>query len=358
MKQRLPDVEVIAATDRDNKFEHLLTSSPDITTVTKIWAGKLRRYHNQSALQQLLDVHTLVLNIRDIFRVVIGTFQAVSLLRRTRPDVIFIKGGFVGVPLGIAGRLCKIPFITHDSDTVPGLANRIIARWATIHAVGMPERFYAYPKAKTVQVGNLTPKDFVRVSDSLRKAYRKELSVPVDAQLVVIIGGSLGSQNLNTIVGHVLAKLLPGSAKLYAIHQTGGKAEGLPSESDHYRQMEFITDLYKYTGAADVVITRAGANSMAELAVQGKAAIVVPAPQLAGGHQVTNGHHLAENKAAIVLSEEALMTDQTALEDALTRLLADKKQCVELATNLTKMYKPNASKAIADIIIQTGQRTG
>lgn len=344
-------MSIAAATDRSNKFQHLLSQSPDIGRVSRISAGKFRRYPNQTFFERILDVKTIALNLRDMFRVTAGIVQAYALLGRDRPDVIFIKGGFVGVPIGIAARAHGVPFITHDSDTVPGLANRIIGRWADRHAVGMSEQFYAYPAGKTVQVGIPTSKEFVHVTDALKKAYRQDLQLPAKAKVIFVMGGSQGAGKLNQAINRILKDLNRAIPDLYVLHQTGRLIEGLPEDSDSYRKYTFIDELYKYSGAADVVVTRAGASSMAELAVQGRAAIVIPAPHLAGGHQIENGRHLAENKAAVIIDEADLDRQPQVLAAAIEDLVSDTKEQKALATNLAQMYKTNAAHEIAGLLI-------
>src|SRR5207253_4160634 len=103
--------------------------------------------------KNLIDIPMMLKNLRDAFRVVIGMWQSYRLLKKLKPSVIFIKGGFVGVPVGLAAAKRKIPYVTHDSDVLPGLANHIIARWASAHAVAMPKQLYHYPQDKTYTVG-------------------------------------------------------------------------------------------------------------------------------------------------------------------------------------------------------------
>ena len=121
-------VEIIAVCEKDAKFLHLFQDDKFIDSVHQIAAGKYRRYAGLSRLKRLTDVSTLALNVRDAGRLCRGYTQARRLLKRIKPDMILIKGGFVGVPVGLAAAHLNIPFITHDSDSTPGMANRIISR--------------------------------------------------------------------------------------------------------------------------------------------------------------------------------------------------------------------------------------
>lgn len=285
---------------------------PNIDAVHAISAGKLRRYHGEG-VKQLFDIKTIALNTRDVFRVINGVLHSWFLLRRLKPEVIFVKGGYVGVPVGLAAAALKIPFITHDSDAIPGLANRIIARWAVKHAVAMPKEVYSYPADRTVTVGVPVVAQYQYVTDEQQRQYKQELSLPADAQLVFVIGGGLGARRINDAVARILPDLLASNPKLYVVQGAGRANEALlreqyqvdlsPEAFQRVQVAGFLHDVYRYSGAADIIVTRAGATNLAEFAVQGKACIVVPAPFLAGGHQLKNAAYLAEKQATEQISE-------------------------------------------------------
>lgn len=291
LKSRDSKTHIIAVVDKSTNFAHLLESASEIDQVFKINAGKFRRYPNQSITEKLLDLNTLFLNIRDAFRTVVGIFQAYMLISKYKPRVAFIKGGFVGVPCGIGCRLSGTPFITHDSDATPGLANRIIGRWATLHAVAMKKEAYNYDPDKTVQVGIPVSKNFKKVTPKLKLRYREELGVPRNAKLILITGGSQGAKELNDLIASV-SHALVANKDLYAIHQTGNwTSNDLPIDNTRYKTVEYIDDLYRYSGASDIIISRAG-SIIAEFATQHKSVILVPAPQLADGHQLKNAQQI------------------------------------------------------------------
>lgn len=327
----------------------MLDDSSDIDSVKRISAGKFRRYPNQTLLQTLLDVKTTALNIRDAFRVGIGFFEALKVISTEKPAKIFIKGGFVAVPVGLAAHIKKQAFITHDSDAEPGLANRIIGKWAKKHLVGMPKELYSYPQDKTLQVGIPVGKDFTAVSTKQAADYKKQLGITPEAHLVLVTGGSQGATTLNRIVGLALDELLT-LPKLHIIHQTGKHQDGLAEDSERYTKVSFIPIMHLYTGAADVIVTRAG-SFMAELAAQTKTAVVVPAPHLAGGHQVKNAQILSNKDAAVVITEDKARRDTSVLTDTIRELLADRKRSNTLAANLHALYPSDAAKKIATEII-------
>lgn len=350
LKEKDSSVHIVVVIDKSTKFAQSLESSRHVDSVQRVSAGKLRRYPNQSFVASMLDVRTNLLNIRDLFRTLFGIFQAIRLLGKARPAIIFIKGGFVGVPVGIAARLKGVQFITHDSDASPGLANRIIGRWATLHAVGMPVDLYSYPKSKTRHVGIPVASDFRFVTKELQDKYRKQLGVPLNSKMVFVTGGSQGAQQLNVIMFKI-AKELTTARDVYVVHQAGNSvsAQAVPNSS-RYKVLSYIDDLYLYSGAADVIISRAG-SAVAEFATQGKAVIVVPAPHLASGHQLKNANVLQTAKAAIILSEDQLMKEPEKLLDATLDLLKDNNLRQELGGKLSGLYSSGAASKIAGILL-------
>lgn len=152
LKKLAPDTHIIYIGQQGDTFGTVVAEHELIDEVHTIAAGKFRRYHSEG-LKQLLDLKTMWLNLRDGFRVVKGLVQSYRLLGDLKPDMVFCKGGFVGVPVGLSAALRHIPYVTHDSDAIPGLANRVIAKWAALHAVALDPSLYPYPVERTVNVG-------------------------------------------------------------------------------------------------------------------------------------------------------------------------------------------------------------
>lgn len=353
LKQSDIDNRLVYVGEKNGKFVKLAINSESFDEIKTVRAGKFRRYHGENWLKSILDVKTLFLNIRDFFFMLIGTFQSIRIVHKVKPDVAFIKGGFVGVPVGLACVLTRTKFITHDSDTVPGLANRIVSKWASWHAVGMPVEYYDYDKSTTSFTGIPIEVGFKPVTKDDLKKYRDELSIPYDAKVICISGGSLGATRLNTAIGPVMAELLSKDQKIFVIHQTGPQNNDLYSNLDKETKKriilaEFFSDLYKYTGAADVIITRAGATTIASLAIQKKPIIVIPNPMLSGGHQSKNAQHLEHAKAAIVIKEEDVKFE--IVSSAIKRILTDEVYAKSLSDNLGLLARPSATKEITKLI--------
>lgn len=338
----------------------------NIDTVKLVQAGKFRRYHGESFLQHLLDLPTIFKNIRDGLKVLVGIGQSFKLLKELKPDVVFIKGGFVGVPVGLAAAMLKIPYVTHDSDALPGLANRIIARWAAKHAVALPTEIYSYPPSKTVTVGVPISHHYLPLDRAQQAKVRKQLGLGYYNKVLLVTGGGLGAASVNQAAidcapelfgryGENLAIVfITGRGKDTAVRKQT-KSELSAKQQKQIIIKDFVTNLYLYSGAADVVIARAGGNSIAELAAQHKACIVVPNPVLAGGHQLENAKVLADRKAVRLVREDALKEDSLALMPALTELLDDPAKAKILGQKLGQLAHTDAANRLAMLLLDIAQ---
>jgi len=284
-----------------------------------------------------------------------------QLLRKIRPDTIFIKGAYVGVPVGLSAAWLHIPYVTHDSDAIPGLANLIIARWTSAHAVALPKEIYKkYSAAKTHTVGVPVRSDYKYVTPAAQKQYRDKIGLSKYEQLIFATGGGLGADSMNNAIARVSIDLLNSFPRLVIVHAAGRKLEHNLSQqynstlSIDKRQRvivrDYLDDLHVYSGAADLVITRAGATSMAEFAVQGKACIVIPNPHLTAGHQIRNAYLLAEQGAVKIVNEEDLKQPKI-LEATITTLLESKSVRQKLGDNLHKLAHPESATELAQIIL-------
>jgi UDP-N-acetylglucosamine--N-acetylmuramyl-(pentapeptide) pyrophosphoryl-undecaprenol N-acetylglucosamine transferase len=137
LKQLDKSIRIVYIGQTGDKLADIPAADPHIDEVFTVRAGKFRRYHGEG-WRQLLDIDTQLKNVRDAILVLIGLWQSFWLVRRLQPQVIFSRGGFVSVPVSLGGWLNHVPYITHDSDSMPSLANRLIARWAHLHAVALP----------------------------------------------------------------------------------------------------------------------------------------------------------------------------------------------------------------------------
>lgn len=359
LKAQSKTCEIIYIGQRGDSLGSAVASSPYIDTCFFVHAGKFRRYHGEG-VKQLADVKTLALNVRDVSRVLRGLVESLHLLNRLKPDVVFVKGGYVGVPVGLAAAQLKIPYITHDSDAIPGLANRIIAKWAALHAVALDARVYTrYNPTKTVTVGVPVRPEFAPVTEVLQRHYKEQIGLEKYDKVMLITGGGLGADRLNRRICELAPNLLDHHKNLAIIHIAGTKHEQavqqmyvktLPeSQLSQVKVLGFVSDMYAYSGAADIIVARAGATTIAEFAMQQKACVVVPSPFLTGGHQLKNAAYWAEQDAIFNVSDIGSSED---LLNAIDDLLKNKSKRQTLAKNLSKFAHPHAATELAKLILQ------
>ncbi len=267
-------------------------------------SGKLRRYFD-------------VRNFTDPFRVVAGVFKAWSLLGRIRPDVVFSKGGFVTVPVVMAARARGIPVVLHESDMTPGLANRLCIPFASVVCASFRETLDHLPAGKSAHTGTPIRAELFTGDKARGLAF---LGLPDDPArpLLLAVGGSLGSRALN----RALREALPGLVERYRVAHVCGKG-GLDSAFDGkagYRQLEYIgPELPDVFAAADMVLSRAGANALFEILALQKPNLLVPLPLSASrGDQILNARAFAGRGYSRVLPEEEIRGDRLPRElDAL-----------------------------------------
>ncbi|MFP4698297.1 MAG: undecaprenyldiphospho-muramoylpentapeptide beta-N-acetylglucosaminyltransferase [Eubacteriales bacterium] len=258
-----------------------------------ISSGKLRRYFDLK-------------NFTDPFRVVKGYFDAVKLINHINPSIVFSKGGFVTVPVILAAKRKKIPSIIHESDISPGLANKISMPFTTKVCATFPETLNHLPKRKSVLTG--TP---IR-SELFTGKYTKGLKTcnfNNKKPILLIIGGSLGSTKINTIIRKNINYLLN---MFQIIHICGkGNIDNNLNKTQGYKQYEYVSkNLPDLFAAADIVLSRAGANTIFELLELKKPNILVPLSSSASrGDQILNAKSFEEQKFSYVIEEENLSKD-------------------------------------------------
>jgi len=361
-----PNCQIIYIGQRGDDFNSTMSDNSNIDACYTIRAGKFRRYHVHK-IRQLFDLPTIAKNIRDLWRVTIGLWESWRLLRKLKPEVIFIKGAFVGVPVGLAAAWLHIPFVTHDSDVTPGLANRIIARWASAHAVALPRSSYTkYQASNTYTVGVPVTSDYQYITTVNQNQLRESLGLSKYKPMIFVTGGGLGADSMNISVANALVDLLKKYPQLVVVHAAGRKNERSLSQlynsllsTDERKRIivkDFLHDLYLYSGAADLIITRAGATSMAEFAIQGKACILIPNPHLTAGHQTKNAKLLAKQGAVKVISEDDLKKSKF-LETVVIDLLESETARYNLGDSLHKLAHPTAAAELSQLILTVSKKT-
>lgn len=258
-----------------------------------ISSGKLRRYFD-------------IKNFSDPLRVLKGYGQAKRLMKQYRPDIVFSKGGFVSVPVVLAAKHYKIPVIIHESDMTPGLANKICIPAAKKVCCNFPETLNYLPKDKAVLSGSPIREELL-TGDRLSGLQYAGLSANRPA--ILVIGGSLGSVTVNHAVRSILPKLL---SQFQVIHICGkGNLDESLIGTSGYVQYEYVDKPLRHLfAAADLIISRAGANSICEILALRKPNILIPLSAAASrGDQILNANSFAKQGFSTVLEEEVLTSD-------------------------------------------------
>ncbi len=275
-----------------------------------ISTGKLRRYLSKE-------------NISDMFRVVKGVHEAGKLLKELKPDLVFSKGGFVAVPVVLGAKKNKIPVIIHESDITPGLANKIAMPFAKTVCTTFPETLQYIPKGKGVHTGTPIRKELFLGSKEKGLAL---CGFSGKKPVIMLMGGSLGAVKLNVCLREILPSLLK---DFDVIHLCGkGHLDDARKGQEGYCQFEYVSEgLSDLFAAADVLISRAGSNSISEFLALKKPHLLIPLSAKASrGDQILNAKSFAKQGFAEVLQEEE-MTGKT-LEDKVRKLYAERERYI------------------------------
>ena len=348
-----------------------LTTELGVSTeikVRRIPAGKFHRYSNWKFTDYFkyfdITLKDLVFgNIFGFFGFLAGIFTSFfrMLLKKNRPNVIFLKGGFVGLPVGLMAKLFRIPYVIHESDAVAGLANRILMKKAKKVAFGIPPSDEVLEKHPNyVWTGIPVGPEYKAVTPTKTMSLKKAFSFNDKKPLVVITGGSQGSKNLNEATRQILPELL----KIASVGLVAGRKHyedmvdlkqyenwDHASLESNFRMWEFNTAMNELMGAADVVVSRAGATTIAELAALKKAVILVPFERLPGSHQVRNAERLKEAGAAEVIYDSKMMENPTDLLKLIQHLVKSPRLCADMADLLHQEARADAARRLAEIIL-------
>jgi UDP-N-acetylglucosamine--N-acetylmuramyl-(pentapeptide) pyrophosphoryl-undecaprenol N-acetylglucosamine transferase len=304
-----------------------------------IASGKLRRYFDRK-------------NFTDPFRVLLGAFQAWRALGRLRPKLVFSKGGFVAVPVVFAARLRGIPVVIHESDLTPGLANRLAIPFAKAVCASFPETLAHLPKAKAVLTGAPIRAELFAGDRAQGEAFLGLAAQGAAGEvkpLLLIMGGSLGSRNLNAAV----RAALPALSARYRIAHLCGKGgldpalEGRPG----YRQLEYVSgEMPHVLAAADLILSRAGSNAIFEFLALQKPHLLVPLPLSASrGDQILNARAFAAEGYSRVLAEEEIGPGRLEQELALLEAQAETYRQAMRASPVR-----DGAKHVMDVIARWG----
>ncbi|MFH2116338.1 MAG: undecaprenyldiphospho-muramoylpentapeptide beta-N-acetylglucosaminyltransferase [Spirochaetota bacterium] len=286
-------------------------------------------------------------NLVDVFKVAAGFFHARGILKRLKPALLFSKGGYVSVPPCLAAASLGIPFFTHESDLSPGLATRINARKASHIFLGWQKTHDSVPdswKPRTSVSGNPVRAAITKGDPATGRAW---LGFDKNLPIILVLGGSQGARQLNELT----AALLPEMDKTARIaHQTGPDNAPCRVDDEFYKGFEFVhSELPNLMAAADLVIGRAGAGTIAECAAAGKPMVLVPLTGATRGDQIENARLLEREGAALVFEGDEASPD--AILAALRPLLVDEGRRSAMAAAARKVVGSDAAGKIVDAIL-------
>ncbi|MEH0934584.1 UDP-N-acetylglucosamine--N-acetylmuramyl-(pentapeptide) pyrophosphoryl-undecaprenol N-acetylglucosamine transferase [Micromonospora psammae] len=319
---------------------------------TAITTGKLRRSPN---------LHEWGRNVADAFRVPLGIFQAIMIVARTRPEVVFSTGGYVCVPIGIAAWMTRRPLVMHEQTLTVGLANRILALLADrvlLSHESSIDHLPARARPRAVVTGNpIRPEILMGNRDRALAAYHLDPRLP----LVYVTGGAQGAVQVNNLIADILPGLLP---KCQVLHQCGDYsldrmrqvAAALPDHlRSRYRVVDYVHgELPDVLSAADIVVARSGAGTVAELTALGKACVFIPLIPTGGDEQRRTARHLADAGASRMLAGPDASANR--LYEEIMVLLDHPERRRELADAARRHGRPDAATAVASAIIDAAAR--
>lgn len=349
LQEKYQGVEIVFISSRGGIEEKLIPQA-DIKTRT-ISSGKFRRYH-KSKILNIIDITTIFKNTRDFFRFISGIFDSFKILSEEDPDIVFFKGGSVSLPMGIACRFKRYPYFIHESDVIPGLANRPLLKKAQKIFVSYPEKnFPDFDQEKLIYSGTPIRKDILE--GDKHRAY-ETFGLKKGLKTILVMGGSQGARAINELVAENIKSYLE---KYQVIHICGDldydwleyKSQKI-ERKERYKLVSFLTsELRDAYQIADVVVSRAGNNVLTELSALGKPTIVIPLESSADGHQFANAKVYSRSGAVCLMLESHLSPGK--LFSQVDKILNDPEEADFMSEKIREFYKDDAADVIADNLI-------
>lgn len=325
-----------------------------------ISTGKFRRYHSSKFLN-IVDVTTFGKNFTDFFRFLKGIGEARTILVHEKPEVIFAKGGYVSLPVGLAARWLKIPVVAHESDVVMGMANRRLSKSAERVCVSFPK--------SSLDLEGIDPKKIEETGNPIRDdvlmgngdRFRESIGFDKKQKTVLILGGSQGSRFINDLVIEKIEKIL----EMVQLIWIAGERD---ADLVNYRVQELSPELQKKVkvygfvtseiadvyAASDLVVSRSGSNVLFELAALGKPAILIPYDDAAGSHQLANAKVFSRSGAAYLFRQHDF--SGASLAHQIEYLIKDDHELATMSESMRKLSDLGAAEKVARIVIEVGEK--
>jgi UDP-N-acetylglucosamine--N-acetylmuramyl-(pentapeptide) pyrophosphoryl-undecaprenol N-acetylglucosamine transferase len=286
-------------------------------------------------------------NLMFPFKLISSVFKSIKIIKDFKPDAAVGVGGYASGPLLYAASLKNIPYLIQEQNSFAGITNKRLGKKAKKICVAFDSMDQFFPADKIIKTGNPVRRESVDIKDKRRQAF-EEFKLSPDKKTILIIGGSLGARTLNDSVVTGLDKII--AADIQLVWQTGKYYFKEISEMlgvnyhPNIRITEFLNHMDLAYAAADIIISRAGAGTIAELCVVGKPVILVPSPNVAEDHQSKNAKALVQDNASEYIPDKKAVRK---LIDAAIELLNDEEKQKMLSNNISKLARPNADEIIA-----------
>jgi UDP-N-acetylglucosamine--N-acetylmuramyl-(pentapeptide) pyrophosphoryl-undecaprenol N-acetylglucosamine transferase len=284
--------------------------------------------------------------LKSLFQQPLAIWEAARIIRKFKPDLVFGVGGYVTGPVILAARLMGVTTCIHEQNSIPGLANKLLGYIANKIFVSLPGSEKYFPAGKTLLSGNPVRDNIIKASMKAKRTSNQESST------LLILGGSQGARRLNSLmleaVENCLSKLSPSP---FIIHQTGAHDEDQVRKKYselglNARVQAFYSDMAEIYSQADLIISRAGATTLAELTIFHKPVILIPYPYAADNHQEINGRYLVDAGAGVMFRQADLTGEKLGME--IKRVLGNKEILTEMSKNSGNLAKPEATETIVN----------
>ena len=271
--------------------------------------------------------------------------QSIKVIKDFKPDVVVGAGGYITAPVLYAAHKCNIPILIHEQNSIPGISNKFIGKFATSICVSLPNSLELFPKEKVHLTGNPRSEEIMKVD----KVSKKEIGFKEDKPLVIVVMGSLGSITMTTKI----KELIPGfNNKDYQVLVITGKRYYDDYKdievSDNVKIVPFMDNLINLMKDSDLMVSRAGASTIAEITAIGLPAILVPSPYVTENHQYKNAKELEDHKACVIVTEKEFSKEKIISE--IDSLLYNTDKMKEMSENSKKLGISNSSTQIYDEI--------
>lgn len=309
-------------------------------------------------LFNLIDPTTIGKNIKDFFGFLKGIKEARDILIHEKPDVVFAKGGYVTLPVGIAARLCRIPLVIHESDLVMGLANRQMAKFAKVVCVSFSKKkFPEIGPKKLVYTGNPIREDVLRGDGA---SFLKKIGFSPNKKTILVLGGSQGSQFINENINQILEYLLDCYQLIWIAGERDADLINYEIKNNLAKELQGnvkvfgfvsseIADIYD---ASDLIIARSSSSVLFEIAALGKPSILIPLGSSAGGHQLENALYFSRSGAASLFRQAGL--EPKKLLKHINYLLTKPEELASMGLKAKKLARLDAADLVAQVIYKEG----